>query len=229
MSEPIRVLMIEDDPLQLWLGVHILKGAGDIAVTTARDGLEGLEHAWSHRPHVILLDLILPGISGLELLRRYRAEGGKARVLVVTKAVGEAVSREALALGADFVLFKPVQWREVLDRIRFLSGGLARQYENLLERMGARPQSLGLRQAARCAALLGEGRCELLKQAYVEAAAPDRTTPGSVSKNIERLIHGLHTQNSLLYQQLMGPQATGAPPTNKDFLWALARAVRIPL
>lgn len=229
MSKPIRVLIVEDDPLQLWLGIHILESTGEMAVVAARDGLEGLELAWSHRPQVILLDLILPGISGLELLRRYRTEGGKARVLVVTKAVGELVSREALALGADFVLFKPVQWEEVIDRVRFLAGGLARRYEGLLEQMGARPKSLGLRQAARCAALLGEGRCELLKQAYVEAAAPDWASPGSVSKNIERLIRDLHAQNSPLYQQLMGPQAAGAPPTNKDFLWTLARAVRIPL
>ena len=91
MSESLSVLLVEDDPIQRSLAHRILSLEARLSVFTAADGLEGLAFALQHHPQVILLDLILPGISGLELLRRYRDQGGTAKVLALSQAPGQWV------------------------------------------------------------------------------------------------------------------------------------------
>lgn len=110
MSESLSVLLVEDDPIQRSLAHRILSLEARLSVFTAADGLEGLAFALQHHPQVILLDLILPGISGLELLRRYRDQGGTAKVLALSQAPGQWVCDAALAAGADFFFPKPVHW-----------------------------------------------------------------------------------------------------------------------
>ncbi len=223
------MLVVEDEPLLGQFSVRILEIVGGMEATLATDGIEGLEMAWKWRPDVILLDLVLPGISGLELLRRYRQEGGRAKVLVVTGINQEQVKNMAFALGADFLLRKPAQWEEILEQIRLMAGGLAGECEALLRKMGAPEGKKGFHQAAQCAALLGEGRCELLKEAYIEVAAKERTSPECISKNIERLAQTLHSEGSAFYYQLVGRGAEEPWLTNREFLNLLSQAARIPL
>ena len=106
-SSLLRVLLVEDLPSQRQLGRWALEAAG-LEVVTAADGLTGLELAWSARPDVILLDLVLPGISGLELLRRYRQDRGTTPVLVLTGAGDPRVANLALARGA--ILYCSSRW-----------------------------------------------------------------------------------------------------------------------
>lgn len=228
-ERPLRVLVVEDEPLQGWLALQILEREGGMETALAVDGPQGLELAWSFRPDVILLDLVLPGMSGLEMLRRYRREGGKARVLAVTGVQTEWSKRMSMAAGADFVLEKPICWEELPCTLRMLDGGLERECRRLLEAMGAKGRGKGARQAARCAALLGEGQCELLKEAYIEVAARERSSPANISKNIDRLIDDLHPRGTELYYRLLGRGPGDPRPTNREFLDILSRAVRIPL
>lgn len=225
----LRVLVVEDEPLLGPLSVQILKTMGEMEAELAADGSGGLALAWSWRPDVILLDLVLPGISGLELLRRYRREGGKAKVLVVTEADRNRVQKMVFALGADFLLSKPVNWEEVLGLIRLSAGGLEGLCLELLVKLGAREEGKGTRQAAECAALLGEKQCVLLKEVYIEVARRQRTTPGSVAKNIERLADELHRTGTPLYRELTKREKTDPTLTNREFLDLLAQAARIPL
>ena len=126
MSGVIQVLVVEDDPAQRGMLADLLENtAGMEACGLAGDGLTGLELAWAREPDVILLDLVLPGVSGMELLRRYRAKGGEAKVMVITRCADEAVSSAALAAGADFFLVKPVAHSEVVADIRFRAGSAA--------------------------------------------------------------------------------------------------------
>lgn len=228
-ERPLRVLVVEDEPLQGWLALRILEREGGMETALAADGREGLELAWSFRPHVILLDLVLPGMSGLELLRQYRGEGGKAGVLAVTGVRTEWSKRMSVAAGADFVLEKPICWEELPRTLRMLGGGLEAECLRLLKAMGAKGPGKGVRQAARCAALLGEGRCQLLKEAYIEVAARERSSPANVSKNIERMIEKLHAGGSPLYRRLLGRGPTDPEPTNREFLDILSQAARSPL
>lgn len=223
------MLMVEDEPMLGRFSVRLLKTIGGMEAILASNGIDGLELAWSWRPDVILLDLVLPELSGLELLRRYRQQGGQAKILVLTGADREWARQTALSQGADFLLRKPAQWEEILGHIRLLAGGLAGQCEELLRAMGAQEKKRGFRQAAQCAALLGQGECELLKEAYIEVAAREQTTARCVSKNIERLIRELHQKGNPLYYRLVGRTQREPWPTNKEFLCLLSQAARIPL
>ncbi len=224
MAEPRPILLIDADPVQSALSTLLLSQLPNVAVTAAYDGLEGLELAWSLRPHVILLDLILPGISGMELLRRYRRGGGRAKLLVLTQAGHSQVVAGALSMGADFLLTKPVQPGDLLRTVRLLLDSLTDRCRDLLTRMGAPAHWLGLGQAARCAALLGEAehRRVLLKELYLQAAQEDHTTLECVEKNIRVLVQDLHHRGSPLYRKLFPGQPK--PPTNRHFLTVLSTA-----
>ena len=221
--------MVEDEPSLGRLGLRILKDLGGMEAALAENGAEGLELAWSWRPDVILLDLVMPVMSGMEMLRQYRQQGGRAKVLVVTGADPEKVQGLAFALGADLMLRKPVRWGEVLDLIRLLAGGLEKKCRDLLAGLGAEGDGKGSRQAATCAALIGERKCVLLKEAYIEVGRRERTTPGSVSKNIERLAKELHDKGTPRYFRLTKRAPSDPHLTNREFLDLLSQAARIPL
>lgn len=115
----MRLLVVEDyRPLQQSL-VKGLREAG-FAVDTTRDGKEGLWYATSNEYDVIILDLMLPGMNGLEILRKIRAQGKKSHVLILTAkdTVQDRVS--GLDLGADDYMVKPFAFEELMARVRAL-------------------------------------------------------------------------------------------------------------
>ena len=115
-SGPRRVLMIDDDKKFCRLLIEYLKpmGYGVVAVHT---GLEGVEKALAESWHAVILDVMLPGIDGLEVLRRIRVTSG-VPVLMLT-ARGEETDRiVGLEVGADDYLPKTFSARELLARLR---------------------------------------------------------------------------------------------------------------
>jgi DNA-binding response OmpR family regulator len=115
----MRLLVVEDyRPLQQSL-VKGLREAG-FAVDSTRDGREGLWYAMSNEYDVIILDLMLPGMDGLEILRKMRAQGKKSHVLILTAkdTVHDRVA--GLDLGADDYLVKPFAFEELTARVRAL-------------------------------------------------------------------------------------------------------------
>ena len=119
MVTPTRLLLIEDNldlRTQLALG---LRTAGFV-VDTAADGLEGWQAASAAEHDIILLDRMLPGLDGLEVLRRLRLSGSTVPVLLLTArdAVNDRVA--GLDAGADDYLSKPFAVTELLARIRAL-------------------------------------------------------------------------------------------------------------
>lgn len=217
------------DPLLGWLGLQALGGMGELETVLAEDGARGLELARTWGPDVILMDLVLPVMSGMELLRQYRREGGKARVVALTGRDLTETGRLFFALGGDELVGKPVRWRELGELLRLMAGGAEEPYRDLLRRLGARPESKGFRQAAECGALLGEGEGRLLKEVYIEVAAREKTGPANVAKNIERLAREVHKAGTPLYQKLSGRGPEDGHLPNGEFLKLLAQAVRIPL
>jgi two-component system OmpR family response regulator/two-component system response regulator QseB len=115
----MRLLLVEDDPM---IGESMQEGLrGDgYAVDWVRDGhdaelaLAGVEY------DLLLLDLGLPRMEGLQLLRRYRGRGGDAPILIVTARDGTAARVEGLDAGADDYLVKPFDLDELQARIRAL-------------------------------------------------------------------------------------------------------------
>ncbi len=113
------VLVVEDDEDILQLLSYNLETAG-YEVLTSEDGYEGLNLAKQHRPSLIILDIMLPGIDGFEVCKeiKRRAETADTPVIMLT-ARGEEVDRiVGLELGADDYVVKPFSPRELLLRIR---------------------------------------------------------------------------------------------------------------
>jgi DNA-binding response OmpR family regulator len=112
-----KVLVIDDDEMVLALAQSILREEGYQTLTTA-DGPQGITIYKEQRPDLVLLDLALPSMNGLEVLRRIRSFDDKARVIVFTGLGSEESAEVALRYGAwDFVR-KPVTYAEFLKRIK---------------------------------------------------------------------------------------------------------------
>ena len=102
------------------------------AVVTASDGLEALERAQLHQPDLIILDWLMPGLSGLEVAQRLRDDGGPPILMLTAR---DAVDDRVLGLdsGADDYLVKPFAAAELLARIRaLLRRAVPAQEEGLL-------------------------------------------------------------------------------------------------
>jgi DNA-binding response OmpR family regulator len=115
-----RILLIEDDAdIALSLRHNLEKEKGFL-VATARDGETGLRAAVESPPDLVLLDLNLPGIDGLEVCRRLRKTPGTAAIpiIMLTARVGEADRVSGLDLGADDYVPKPFSVKEVVARVR---------------------------------------------------------------------------------------------------------------
>jgi len=111
-----RVLMVDDDKKFCRLLIEYLKPMG-YDVVAVHTGLEGVERALAESWHAVLLDVMLPGIDGLEVLRRIRVSSG-VPVLMLT-ARGEETDRiVGLEVGADDYLPKTFSTRELLARLR---------------------------------------------------------------------------------------------------------------
>jgi DNA-binding response OmpR family regulator len=115
----MHLLVIEDyRPLQQSL-TKGLREAG-FAVDSTRDGQEGLWYAMGNEYDVIILDLMLPGIEGLEILKKIRSKGRKVHVLILTAKDTIQDRVIGLDLGADDYLVKPFAFEELLARVRAL-------------------------------------------------------------------------------------------------------------
>jgi two-component system, OmpR family, response regulator CpxR len=111
-----RILVIDDDVEMCGMLAEYLYGRG-LKVEAVHNGEEGLKRALSSEHSLIVLDVMLPGLHGFEVLRRLRSESD-ARVLFLT-ARGEEVDRVVgLEVGADDYVAKPFSPRELLARIR---------------------------------------------------------------------------------------------------------------
>ena len=115
---PARILVVDDEPPIVELLTGYLEREG-WAVESAADGIAGLEAVRRTDPDVVILDVMLPGLDGVEVCRRLRAFSD-AYVLMLT-ARGEEIDRiMGLTVGADDYLVKPFSPREVVARIKAL-------------------------------------------------------------------------------------------------------------
>jgi CheY-like chemotaxis protein len=110
------VLIVDDDPSIRKLVATTLEDVAGFELVEAADGDEALELAREEAPAIVLLDIDMPGIDGLEACRRLRAEPqtAEATVVMLTAAADEEAERAAEEAGADLFITKPFSPLELL-------------------------------------------------------------------------------------------------------------------
>lgn len=234
---PLRVLVVEDDAgtaAALTAFLDALEGVE--AIGTAGNGAEGLERIRDERPDLVLLDLVMPRMDGLELLERLRSElrpEERPYIIVLSGVSGDVTVQRALRLGAAFYMVKPVNLAALEKRIHDRlgrSGGTERGREALarwhLEEMGGGALA-GAGLLCTAAAALAERDGAMLKVAYAEVRRVHGVEYVNAEQAIRRCIRALHRADSPAYRALMGGGPPGArPPGNGEFLRRLAEKLR---
>ncbi|HZE37182.1 MAG TPA: response regulator transcription factor [Stackebrandtia sp.] len=124
MAEPIRVLLADDHPVVRQGLKTFLDIQPDVAVVAeAADGDAALDLIARHHPEVVLLDLKMPGVDGLEVLRRVADRGDATRVIVLTSVTGSEEVAPAMAAGAAGFLYKDIDPDALVRAIRAVRDG----------------------------------------------------------------------------------------------------------
>ena len=121
MSTPARILVVDDTPRNVKLLADLLSAKG-YAVVTAESGPEALKTVDAEQPDLVLLDVVMPGMSGYEVCRRIRENPatGILPVVMVTALDPSEERINGLEAGADDFLTKPINQAELLARVRSL-------------------------------------------------------------------------------------------------------------
>ncbi|SKC83314.1 response regulator transcription factor [Maledivibacter halophilus] len=116
MNEQFKILVIEDEEKILNVIEAYLKNEG-YTIYKAKNGLEGLNIFKSSSPHLVVLDLMLPGLSGEEICKNIRSSSD-IPVIMLTAKTNEKSKLEGFSLGADDYVTKPFSPRELVERVR---------------------------------------------------------------------------------------------------------------
>ena len=121
MSEPAKILVVDDTPANVKLLGDLLRVKG-FAVATAANGEEGLAKLAAESPDLVLLDVMMPGLSGYDVCRRIRADPATALlpVVLVTSLDPQGERLKGIEAGADDFLSKPINQPELFARVRSL-------------------------------------------------------------------------------------------------------------
>jgi DNA-binding NarL/FixJ family response regulator len=121
---PIRVLLVDDHTLVRESLVGILQSDGDIEVIAqAADGIEAVDKALATRPDIVITDLSMPRLNGIEVVRRLRQALPDTRVLVLTMHQEDQYVLQAVRVGANGYLVKDSAAVELLAAVRNLHAG----------------------------------------------------------------------------------------------------------
>jgi DNA-binding NarL/FixJ family response regulator len=122
--KPIRIALVDDHPILRQGIAALISDQPDLQlVGQASNGLEAMEQFRLHRPDVMLMDLQMPGMNGIDAMSAIRAEFPDARFVVLTTYTGDVQIVRALKAGARAYLLKSLLHRELLDTIRSVHAG----------------------------------------------------------------------------------------------------------
>lgn len=161
----VSVLLVDDHPVVIEGLRKLLATAGDIEVIgEGHDAASALEQAKALRPDVILLDLRMPGASGIQAIRRLREQEWPGAVLILTSYGDAAYVRQAIEAGADGYLLKTAPPEELIHAIRAVARGRRQLSPELLD--GVLEEFHGLaKEATRREADLSDDDREILRRA----------------------------------------------------------------
>ncbi len=122
--EELRILLIDDNDITREVLRVVLRGQGYQIVGEAGDGDQGLQMALEQKPDLILLDVMMPQVSGLDILPRIREQLPDTRILLVTGSEDHETLREAARSGIDGFIMKPFRARHITEAVSKVIPGL---------------------------------------------------------------------------------------------------------
>ena len=123
-ASPIRILVVDDHPVVRQGVAGLVGGHPDMRVVgEASNGREAIQQFRAHLPDVVLMDLQMPEMNGLDALMAIRDEAPEARIIVLTTYAGDAQVLRAIKAGARGYLLKSALHRELLETIRAVHAG----------------------------------------------------------------------------------------------------------
>jgi len=124
MADEIRVMVVDDhDMVRRGLAAYFKTHPDLILVGEASDGQEALEVCQSQRPDVVLMDLIMPGMGGIEATRRIREKYPDTQVIALTSYQDKDLVQKAIRVGAISYLLKNVSGDDLADAVRSANAG----------------------------------------------------------------------------------------------------------
>jgi two-component system, NarL family, response regulator LiaR len=213
LADPIRVLIVDDHAvvreglrtfLELQDGIEVVGEAGD--------GAEAVAEAGQLRPDVVLMDLVMPKLDGVQAMRELRERGGRARVIVLTSFLEDERLLPAIRAGAAGYLLKNVQPQELARAVRVAAAGetlidpaVAARLVEALEDAGGEEHARRLTPREReVLALIGRGLAN--KRIALELGIAEKTVKTHVSSVLSKLGVADRTQ-AALYAARLGPRS----------------------
>lgn len=115
-----RILIVDDEP-NIVISLEFILAQSGFETAVARDGDEALEELERFRPHLVLLDVMMPRRDGYEVCQTMRATAGQdLRIVMLTAKGRDTEVAKGLAVGADAYVTKPFSTRELVDKVRTL-------------------------------------------------------------------------------------------------------------
>ncbi len=206
-----RILLVEDDDTVAEVVDSYLR-ASDMTVVRCGDGLSAVGAALSSTPDLVLLDVMLPGIDGYEVLRRLRQQAVTAPVIMLTALADEDARIKGLEVGADDYVTKPFSPRELVLRVQsvlrrtvpsvapdaalpvLVDGDLVVDTGSRKVELGGKPVALTLREFDLLAYLLANRNRVLSRDALLAAVwGWDVGDPSTVTVHVRRLREKIET------------------------------------
>ena len=258
METKIRILLADANPDFAALLADTLAAERDMElIGAAADGPEALNQLQSLKPDLLLLDLVLPKLDGLEVLRRLPETGCKCPVIVLSGFMNSQVVADCAALGVAYFMPKPCDTAALLERVRQIGG--AGSEDAALEGIDCRPAAQAQRREADLEALVTEIIHEIgvpahikgyqyLREAiiltikdmdiinavtkvlYPEVAKRFSTTPSRVERAIRHAIEVAWDRGDIeVLQKYFGYTVSNikGKPTNSEFIAMIADSLTL--
>jgi DNA-binding response OmpR family regulator len=131
------VLIVDDDPVQTDLFRLSLERFGGFRVLTAANGKQGLLRAMEDLPNCMIIDMMMPELNGLQLIRLLRGDPATSSIpLIVLSALTQAEDQfQGLLAGADYYMTKPIPLQELLNAVKSVMERSRDQYQQQLEQL----------------------------------------------------------------------------------------------
>ena len=218
---------------------NAIERSGEFTVVgSAGDGMEAVRLIGQYRPELVVMDVVLPGLDGLGVLKQLKDRGDAAKVIMLSAFCGDRVVAEAMELGASYFLPKPFETEALLDRMHSVfgqpaapesgSGTLKNMVTSTIHEIGV-PAHIKGYQYLREAIIIAVDDMDVInavtKVLYPEVAKRFATTPSRVERAIRHAIEVAWDRGDLeTLQKYFGYTVSNAKgkPTNSEFIAMIA-------